>query len=66
MKVTIISQEEFNHMDKSKTYRQMVSLKDDKDEEDRVKQWLEYRGTPNAEVFKFVRPTGSVVWRVKV
>ena len=53
-------------MDKSKTYRQMVSLKDDKDEEDRVKQWLEYRGTPNAEVFKFVRPTGSVVWRVKV
>ena len=63
MKITNISLEEFNTMSKDKLYRQIETVVDD---EQVAKDWLKYRGTPNAEVFKIVRREGSVIWRVEV
>ena len=54
MKITTLTQEEFNHMDKSKLYRQIET-----ESVDDVPDWLEEK------VYQYIRPDGSVIWRVE-
>lgn len=63
IKIIDLNMKQFNKMEKV-LYSELLQGKEDVSE---IEQWMKYRATPNATVYRYVRETGNgIVWRVKV